>query len=456
MTDEARTAVFLRIQQVADWLEERGLDTSQAWKRRDPQEPGRRRKEAKEDEVYAFFMRYWRKQKKEVRTELERLYPDRKSVKFAPRLQPDDKDLARLIRILVEAAQDGVDIFDEQINLTIDYELVNEEAAEWARKYAYDLVNQIDTTTQAVLQKQVTAFVETPGMTLRDIMTALPYSEKRALKIATTEVTRAYAEGNQKAGEQLQREFPDVKVVKVWYTNQDDRVCEICGPLAGESVGIDEDFPGGTNPPAHVSCRCWMMQSTRLVEEGEEGVQEPRTFATQQEADEWARQQAGLNPSLTPEQNEALRQYKGDVFYEINQDLREGGYIEDDYREAIANQVDAAMAKARLTESVTVFRGADIDILDYEDADMTGSVFQDSAFVSTTLNEKMAGRFADGLIMEIRLPEGSRGLWMEHWKVEGVGSESEILLPRGSRFNVVRDSYDDDEDMRHLVMEVIP
>jgi len=60
-------------------------------------------------------------------------------------------------------------------------------------------------------------------------------------------------------------------VIKQWWTNNDDRVCPICGPLHEEVVDIDENFVSlgveYQQPPAHVFCRCWMNTTTRIVEQ---------------------------------------------------------------------------------------------------------------------------------------------------------------------------------------------
>jgi hypothetical protein len=52
---------------------------------------------------------------------------------------------------------------------------------------------------------------------------------------------------------------------KTWFTNNDDRVCDICGPMEGEEVASDESFSSGDDaPPAHVNCRCWVDYNTNL------------------------------------------------------------------------------------------------------------------------------------------------------------------------------------------------
>ena len=253
-----------------------GILTAEAIKRRDKREPGRLRKEKAEEFLVATLMYYWRRQSKRIREIFELYAPSRK---MAPPLYAfddifdDDEMEAGLIRALIRAAQDGVGLFGEMVNIGLDYTLVNTAAAEWARNYGYDLVRGINTTTRTALQRAVSAFVETPGFRIRDVMDLLPFGESRAQTVAVTEITRAYATAAEISGKELKKEFPDVRVIKRWYTNNDDRTCDICRPLNGMEVDIDEGFTteedksfGIPHPPAHVNCRCWMITTTRITD----------------------------------------------------------------------------------------------------------------------------------------------------------------------------------------------
>jgi hypothetical protein len=241
-----------------------------ALKRRDRREPGRREKEQAEERFTLLMRRHFRRQWARVREQLGEQYPDRKSLKAVD--IPDDDDLEDLIRALTEMLRGGVALFGSRAKPAIDYTLTNKEAAQAAREYAYELVRGINDTTRDALRDAVNSFVETPGMTLGDLedQVSVHFGEGRAERIAITEVTRAYATGQQMAGEALRAEFPDVRVVKVWFTNADDIVCPVCAPLDGKEVGIDESFESGIdNPPAHPNCRCWTESSTALAELGE-------------------------------------------------------------------------------------------------------------------------------------------------------------------------------------------
>jgi len=263
--------------ELRDRLAAMGVHLPMELKRRDPREPGRKQKEATELAIRASFRRYFSRQKKKIRDKLKFIAPYRKAVddleyytsEFGDEFWQDDEYVAELGRILVGATAEGIDIFADLMPLEIDYTLANQAAADWAWKYAGNLVGDIDTTTRGFLRMALSDFVTTPGMTIGDIVSVLPYTDSRSLMIAITETTKAFAMAERIAGNELQKAYPDIPVVKQWYTNQDDIVCDICRPLGEEDAIPLSSLFGGEHeqPPAHVNCRCWMSTSTRIGEE---------------------------------------------------------------------------------------------------------------------------------------------------------------------------------------------
>lgn len=246
--------------------------------RRDKLEPGRIEKEKAEDRIAAVIKRRFNRQKARVRLHLEMYHPYRKDISHTDdELQtwlddgPDDgDDTGRIAILLSKAARGGVKLFQVGVDLGGDFAVTNTEAAKWAAEYAYTLVHGIDTTTMDSLRNAISTFVNTPGYTIGDAMDLLPFDTARARMVAVTEITRAYAQGNQLAAGALAEQFPGVRVIKRWFTNQDDRVCDVCGPLA-DMEPIDQDEVWTTdegdeidNPPAHVNCRCWTNYSTDI------------------------------------------------------------------------------------------------------------------------------------------------------------------------------------------------
>jgi SPP1 gp7 family putative phage head morphogenesis protein len=231
-----------------------------------------------EDRLYMLFKRRFKKQLTALRERLEQNYPAKKDNSIPPipiddiiNGEEDSDFVADLIRVISGSAVGGVSLFKQSVNVGMDYTLINDRALDWAQTYSYELIGKatggIDATTRNVVSNVISRFVDTPGFTIGDAINQLSetFGETRARMIAVTEITRAYAQGNQIAGEELKKEFPDVKVVKTWFTNNDDRVCDICGPLDGVEVSIDDQFPGGFDfPPGHVNCRCFVQTRTRI------------------------------------------------------------------------------------------------------------------------------------------------------------------------------------------------
>ena len=91
------------------------------------------------------------------------------------------------------------------------------------------------------------------------------YSEslksKRATMIARTEIALAQNEGRFEGWRQASEEgFVDTQSQKMWITAPDERVCDICGPLDGETVQWEDNFSNGSpSPIVHPNCRCAMV-----------------------------------------------------------------------------------------------------------------------------------------------------------------------------------------------------
>lgn len=264
------TDIKVVVNELRDELFAWGISVPFSMKRRDPREPGRKEKEEFEDELFASFMGQFRKQKTGISKLLTSLAPDRKAIDYLDYLPGeffmDEAFIAKIAKILTRAIEHGINLFDDMVGLSMDYTLTNAIAAKWASKYAFDLIKGINDTTTNVLQSIFKTFVDTPGMTIGDVVKLLPYNESRALLIATTETTRIYSQANLLAGQALKKEYPDVRVIQTWFTNRDDRVCDLCAPLHGKEVELGELFDGAyEGPPAHVGCRCFATVTTRLA-----------------------------------------------------------------------------------------------------------------------------------------------------------------------------------------------
>lgn len=165
---------------------------------------------------------------------------------------------AALYRAMIAAMEDGVlmgiDVGMAQLPIAVDWTLVNESAMRWAREYSYELIRNINGTTRRAIRQHITNWIESgdPLEALNQKLMPL-LGRKRAELVASTEVTRAFAEGTERiaAASGLNiippREKPpkhprcrcwmtlrqqkDGRWAWVWQTANDERVCPFCGPM---------------------------------------------------------------------------------------------------------------------------------------------------------------------------------------------------------------------------------
>lgn len=170
--------------------------------------------------------------------------------------------------IVDEAAEKGVlnavmDVIQALLGAsppTIDYDVLNEAAHAYARQHAFELVTGVTETSQRALQSAFTEWVAS-GQPLPKLTEAISplFGPVRANMIATTEITRVYANSNiigwREYGVDAQK----------WQTAADEiaRECPICGPKHGVEYQLGD--PDGT-PPGHVNCRCWIQPVIKIPE----------------------------------------------------------------------------------------------------------------------------------------------------------------------------------------------
>jgi hypothetical protein len=151
----------------------------------------------------------------------------------------------------------------------VDWAIINQRAAEWAKRHSYDLITGLTDNSRAVVQQAITNFFE-QQMTRGDLETLIgrAFGPVRAEMIAVTEVTRAATEAEIQIGEELAKE--GILMTAKWYTRNDEIVaeCPVCYPLnerpADGYTGLRTPYWNSptTNdhitPPAHPRCRCSM------------------------------------------------------------------------------------------------------------------------------------------------------------------------------------------------------
>jgi hypothetical protein len=252
-------------------------------KTRDKSEPGRLRKMLYEKKLARIISKRFKRQKEKIALWLSMRYPERSKVvniKEPPPLPDDlfddDESDAELHRLFTGAYMHGVNLHEETASFNLDYSVINERALAWAHKNTSELLigkkdkdgnwqKGIDEITIDTIKTAIGSFVETPGMTISDVVNQLPFDTGRSFRVARTEITHVYAQAELQTGIETKKEYPDVRVTKTWESALNERTCELCGGLHGVEVDIDDDFPGGYKaPPAHPWCDCSISVRTRI------------------------------------------------------------------------------------------------------------------------------------------------------------------------------------------------
>lgn len=136
---------------------------------------------------------------------------------------------------------------------------------DWAWSHAKDLAHQLIDTTRRVIESVLGKWLGTPKDERGDFNTEVVQEIEAILgparveAVAITELTNAYTAG------ELAAWYGDNRVTgKVWRTAEDERVCEFCGPMDGQTLDLHGGFTtepdgfGPLAPPLHPRCRCWL------------------------------------------------------------------------------------------------------------------------------------------------------------------------------------------------------
>lgn len=158
----------------------------------------------------------------------------------------------------------------ESVGVIVDFDAIHEEALAVTRTTESMYWGKMTQTTREGLRQALLTWQE-QGLGKRglpDLIDAIEplFGPERAERIAVTEATRLFAEGNRIAA------YMDPNVGGLeWQSAADEKVCAICGPKTiDHPQGRDHlIYPvgGAPNCPAHVRCRCALVPvSQRYVE----------------------------------------------------------------------------------------------------------------------------------------------------------------------------------------------
>lgn len=183
-----------------------------------------------------------------------------------------------ILRLLMAGAESGSGLLPAGFELLFDWDIFNQAAIDFLYNYGLSWARSISETTQAQVMQKIDSWIRS-GEKFDNLSKSLEpiFGAQRAEMIATTEVTRIFAEGNIIAWKST-----GLISGKRWMTAVDELVCPICAPLHEQIAELDvEGFTtdisvsgelqsiGLYAPPAHPRCRCWLQPivSEAMLEE---------------------------------------------------------------------------------------------------------------------------------------------------------------------------------------------
>ncbi len=314
----------------------------------------------------------------------------------------------------------------------------------------------------------------------------IKYAKMRATRIARTESGNALNGARRGSMDQLIEELgPQVPMKPSWLSILGSTTRASHASLDGDSA--DEDglwnlsgyripWPGHTSLPPQERCNCQCSivmefgipedeaqrliaeHEARLAEmrepEPEKPIEEDFVFPLEQRGDdreigtvvgrievpeaiqmqgELISDVAAMNDNLI----DALEDYTGGGFEDLNLSLRRGEEIFAEQAET-TKQLDMITSQS-LGETTTVYRGmgsrSGPEFLENAERILNeGGTIRDDGFISTTLNPRVAGKFArqKPVMLQIRTKKGA---YLE--SVTANKGEHEVLLPRATEFRVL-------------------
>ena len=166
-----------------------------------------------------------------------------------------------LTKTLTDALEAGGELTELDTKIDIGWTAQMPTASEFMRKYTLKLAGALtDVTIDRVKNSLATSFDLGEGQAeaVKRLLDVID-DPRRAATIAHTEAVRAFAGGRLGVAAEIGADR------KRWDATVG--ACEICAPMDGEVVGLDESFSSGDDaPPAHPNCRC--LVNILMPEEG--------------------------------------------------------------------------------------------------------------------------------------------------------------------------------------------
>lgn len=153
--------------------------------------------------------------------------------------------------------------------------------------------------------------------------------------------------------------------------------------------------------------------------------------------------------SLTQEEDEAIRDYTGGGYSDLNKYLRRVGDWQDidaEKEEFLVKGLDSAISRYELKDNIRVQRGVMNDVIDRlaEENDiqeslseLVGKKYREAGYSSTTVLRDNGVATAKPTILDIEIPPGiGRGAYVNQLAGQYQDTEYEFLIRRGATFTI--------------------
>lgn len=151
----------------------------------------------------------------------------------------------------------------EEAEITFNQNFVpNNDTVQFLQKFGFDNVTKLTDDMKDALRKEISLGLmnhETiPQLKIR-IMDVMNTTIERAEMIVRTETVRAFNYGHYQAAKDS-----GLQLVKQWLAAEDERMCETCGFLDGQTIEMNNKFKASDgkeyfSSPAHPNCRCRVL-----------------------------------------------------------------------------------------------------------------------------------------------------------------------------------------------------
>ncbi len=212
------------------------------------------------------------------------------------------EDMAdEILRLVESGARASLKHLPNFVQANLRFDLLNPRSVNFIREYRFNLIREITAESREAIRRVVLrAFEEgmhpyksaryirdIVGLTERQALAVDNYRRsllaqgvpegralemvnryanrvhrRRAETIARTETIRAASAGQTLLWQEGTEEglIEPARTWRVWIVTPDDRLCDICEPMDGQRVRMDEAFQSSIgpifDPPVHPNCRC--------------------------------------------------------------------------------------------------------------------------------------------------------------------------------------------------------